>query len=506
MKVILATDHWLSNDGIYVKGYCHTNSKVIDGDSLLKYFSVDTTKDLEQRLKDANGIFAVIINTPQLKAAAIDGTRLYPLHYTLSNGELTITDQPDNILCQENTLNEQGIQDYLTSSFTLAGETLINEISQIKPFHYITYNNKTLQEREYKNFLFKKSDEQSLSEEQLAQTIRQAFTRVMESIRGRQVVVPLSGGYDSRLIATLLYQTGYKNVICYTLGDAESDECTTAIKVCKQFGYKIYQINSTTSQFTNFTQTAEYEQYYRFIGGLSNFTWLFEVPAILTLKREGVLEPNAVFMPGHSGDFLAGSQMYKSLLSDNSSIDAYISAIMNERFIYGYNPNTQKKVKECLLTTINEGYTPMSSFHWFMMQNLLSGSVNNAARVYEFFGYDVRLLYWDIPLMQSMLSLPFSDLYKCNLYRKCLEHHFFKPANVDYEASITPESILKRQKIKNRLRKFIPQRLLKFKPDGVGEWALAKPLMDENPNIQAHTVNQFLLKWYLQKVKLSIKK
>ena len=42
--------------------------------------------------------------------------------------------------------------------------------------------------------------------------------KLSKSCEGKQIAIPLSGGYDSRLIASGLHKIGFKNVICFSYG------------------------------------------------------------------------------------------------------------------------------------------------------------------------------------------------------------------------------------------------------------------------------------------------
>jgi len=79
--------------------------------------------------------------------------------------------------------------------------------------------------------------------ERLDSIYKNVFSRLIESVQGRTIVIPLSGGYDSRSSAAILKKLGYGNVICFTYGRPESFEVQTSEKVAKDLGYKWCFIN-----------------------------------------------------------------------------------------------------------------------------------------------------------------------------------------------------------------------------------------------------------------------
>ena len=84
MNVRLTGYNWLSDGCVSARGYCHDSHGILHcGQDLVDYFaSASDETSLRGLLSDANGIFAVVINKPDFKAIAIDGSRIYPLFYS----------------------------------------------------------------------------------------------------------------------------------------------------------------------------------------------------------------------------------------------------------------------------------------------------------------------------------------------------------------------------------------------------------------------------------------
>ena len=65
------------------------------------------------------------------------------------------------------------------------------------------------------------------------------FQRMLGSLKKNQpLLIPLSGGYDSRLIACLCKKSGLENVTCFTYGREDSFEVAISKKVASALGYK----------------------------------------------------------------------------------------------------------------------------------------------------------------------------------------------------------------------------------------------------------------------------
>ena len=140
MEIKLYGYNWFSDSFIYVRGYCFDScGELLTGNKLLEYFSNASDETMfQKRLSDANGIFSVVINKPDFKAIAIDGSRIYPLYY--STGESTIiTDDPHQLLNKSSNLDNQSVEEYLCSGAVFAGKTLVKGVMEVKPSHYIVF-------------------------------------------------------------------------------------------------------------------------------------------------------------------------------------------------------------------------------------------------------------------------------------------------------------------------------------------------------------------------------
>lgn len=508
MELTLTSPNWYGNGQTFVRGYCYDKSNtLLQGDSLLAFFDeVSSETTFQSKLADANGLFSVVIDKPALQAAAVDATRTYPMYFTLS-GQLS--DNP-------HTFPAKGIADrrivdfYNATGATPEGSTLIDSIFQVCPSHYAFWQPpKGWDQKPYRTYFCKKSEEKPCSERQLAEVLDAVAERLVRSCGGRQVVVPLSGGYDSRLIAVMLKSHGYDNLLAYTVGKKGIAECRMAEQVANRLGIKHYNIDisDTQTQELCYADRAEFERYYQFMGNYGNFTWMFEFAAIKKLRAMGCLSSDAVFVPGHSGDFLAGSHITKAGVTARdtaASLNRKIMYISNEN---GYRRSVSEYIFGYIQTLLVEGITPYSAYQNFIMQNRQAHNIINSARVYEFFGYNVRMPLWDTQLMDVFRFLPIEQLQNCRLYNATLLK-IFEENNIGFakkEESFNPQ----KQILRGFVKRFVPVEYFKPSQKGeLGEWEVCQPLLQEmrtNGTCRRFwkpaNSNAIMKNWYLMKVR-----
>lgn len=515
MDLKLTGYNWLSDGCVSVRGYCFdSRGNLYAGDKLLDYFaSASDETSLRSLLTDANGIFALVINKHDFKAIAIDDSRIYPLYYSFGN-HLSVSDNPYLLLDEHSQLDDHAVDEYLCSGAVFAGKTFVKGILQVKPSHFVVFDDGSCREIEYWSYCTKTGCEIDCSLEHLDFIFESSFRRMLTSIGNRQVVVPLSGGLDSRLIVCMLKRLGYENVVCYTVGRPENAEYLTAKKVAEKLGYRYYFVDNTSADFVpaDYFNDANFQNYCHFIGNLGNFLWVFEYFAVKWLTDNGLVAEDAVFAPGHPADSIAGSHLRKASVTSDSSVRYMTNAIMYDSFEYGRrSPFVRNEVKSYFATNERLGANSCSNYTSFIMQNRLAHQMDNSARLYEFFGHEVRMPFWDRELLDLFKMLPYSKLENCNLYVEYVSKCVFSKFGVDFQKYVPNRKVFRRQHIKNRLKPFLSKSLVrKFVSlhDDICERELTAPMVAELVEVGVYkndrsflSYNEVMRDWYLMSVR-----
>lgn len=508
MQIQLTGKNWHSSENVWVRGYCfNKEEQLLEGETLSAYFaSAENAEQFSSLLHSANGIFAVIIDKPNFHAFAIDQTRIYPLYYT---NELHVSDSPYPLMKEHTHLNRTAEKEYKCSGATFAGNTLLSSIKEVKPSHFIVERYNGMPE-DNGYFRYLSHTNQNCTEEEADQVFLAVFQRMLQSIHNRQIVVPLSSGYDSRLIACMLKRLGVSNVVCYTIGHNQSTEQVVAKQVATQLGFPYYFINVTSPEVVEqgYLHSDHFNSYVDFIGNLQNFTWLADYFAVKYLKKNNLIAEDAVFVPGHSGDFIAGSHSTKALVSPHKSANYIVRAILYDNFEYGLRSRSVKQTVKEYVAKRHPHYPAHRVYNSFILQNRITHQINNSARVYEFFGYDVRLPFFDKQLLKLFKQLPYDQLNECAFYNNYVRNRNFIPLQVDFPKTIYTKVDYRKQKIKNRLKVMFPHlcRRHTLLPDETGEYLLVQPMLEElqqtgKYNYSFRSANEVMKEWYLRRAK-----
>jgi asparagine synthase (glutamine-hydrolysing) len=298
----LTSISWLQEDGTAVRGYCFdSENNFYEDKKLLQLFAtVKNENDFCRLLQSTNGIFSVVIQIDNCLFAASDKSRVIPLFYSFENETLSISDSPYNLLPKEPKIDSEAAQEFLLSSFMLDEKTLIEGIYQIKPSAYLCFKNGEITQKEYYSYCVKNSElnTSKILENDFFVVLENVFNRLIKSANGRQIAVPLSGGYDSRLIVAMLKKLDYQNIVCYTVGRENNPEYLIAKEVAQSLGYPYHFIFTGDREFVeNYTDDTTFQRYYKFSGSFFQLFWMYEYFGVKYLIKNGLVEKDAIFFP-----------------------------------------------------------------------------------------------------------------------------------------------------------------------------------------------------------------
>ena len=442
---------WYQDEKIFVRGYLHDEEgKYYSGPDLLQYFSaLDSAATLRKRLMQATGLFSLLWKNDDGLYLAQDIIRAFPLYYLRSGPDWHVSD--DAWVLRERMdgpgFNKAAVLEFMGTGYVSGSETLLEGLSQVQAGELL-YLSREKQTDFYFSYRCNNSrpDAYSDARNQASGLFQALGNRLVEALDGRTAVVPLSGGYDSRLIAALLKRQGYEKVRCFTYGRAANPELRISEKVAERLGFPWIYVEYTDELMADYREANEFRSYFHQASGLVSMFFLQEYFALKYLKDEGWLPPDAVFLPGHSGDFLGGSQISKHYLPlKEEALRKTVRRIFRIKYLYHpYTPEESRQMKERIRLSLDEkkrGNDDLPySVHedWDMKEKLAKFNLNSAG-LYSCFGYAFLAPFWDRELVEFFRDLPVEWKLGKKLYDEVLEQEYFQPMGIRFEQELQDE-------------------------------------------------------------------
>lgn len=414
---------WYKQQNIAVIGWAFDEKyEYFEKDDLGKFFeNVGNEEDFKTLLCRFNGNFAVVIEQQNFTALAVDHIRSIPLIYRETNDSIELLNSFEWRIDMQ--LNENGVDAFKNCWCTLDNETLVAGVDQLQAGQYLWKPNHELASPKF-YFQHFKTQKLSLPDvEQSVQLFKSTFHSYFDQLKGRTALIPLSGGYDSRLILSLLYQYGYSDIIAYTYGKKHSHEVQIAQKVCETLRIKWHFVEYDKALFQSFF-TEEWETYSNQNHFFSSLPHEQDFFALAYLRSKNLLPDNFVAIPGFSGDLLGGSITGFSHEKFDSN---HLIHWIKEKHLQ----NADIKYDSAYLENINSRDQFYDQYqNWFVI-NKVTKFIVNAVRLYEYFGGDWLMPFWDKNLIDYWYQVPYPLRMQQQFYNEVIFQKFFTPLGVD---------------------------------------------------------------------------
>ena len=515
---------WIKNENVKIKGFIYDKEGTCyEGKNLSEYFTgIKNLQELEDVLKRANGVFSLIYELGDELILYSDKSRFHTLFYTWNNDQLLVSDSVEKLLSflPSWNIDNESVEAFSGMGFVPGNKTLIQGIYQLQASEFlIIRDGKKAGSRvlfDYSVTEFKAwgyDDAYRITKEKL----ECGFERMYNSLKGRQIVVPLSGGYDSRFIATFLKCCGARDVICFTYGKPSHSEVEISRQMAEKLGYKWFFIDHTREKAVHYEGDKEVRRYINFASQYTSMFFLSEYFSVRYLKQNGILEEGSVFIPGHSGDLLGGSQYLKAY-NDSLNFDNFYRNFFQKKYIYyRYDKIRQSQLISSFKETHNiqnefyQGKDIRSVYEDIDIKEKIAKFIINSSKVFSFFGYSVRFPFWDDEIVDHFKYLPYKSRKEKYLYNNILVNEYFKQFDLIAKKELEPGNLtLRIQEMKEFIKRKLPSKM-QFRYVLKNDWAdyysltskMRGELHQKFPMAEMHptSVNSYIIQWYVTKVK-----
>jgi len=377
-----------------------------------------------QSLCALNGFFALVWHSPEKVVIAVDRVRSIPLFYGSSHGRVFISDDAEWVRQQVGDVSMDAVarEEFRLAGYVTGSATLYPGVKQLQAGEMLQVTaavpTPVLQTYRYYRFVHEEVShyDELMLRSRLDASAVAATQRLIDHAAGRQIVIPLSGGYDSRFIALMLKRLGYKNLMTFTYGIKGNKESGYSRQVAAGLDLPWHFVEYSEGQWRKAWHTEERHRFQRWASGWTSLPHVQDWIAVRSLKQRRIVDEDCVFVPGHSGDFVAGSHIPRDAFQGNP-VDAnlLVRRILERHYVVaasGQTPDQKQAVwGQRILHRAGVGHVAThagfaDAFEAWDWQERQAKYIVNSVRVYEFFGFDWWLPLWDAEFMAFWQDVP----------------------------------------------------------------------------------------------------
>jgi len=432
---------------LWFSGYLTSETSIQD--ILIELVELSYTNDiniekLSKLVNNLSGHFAFVVKISNSSCfLAVDKICSIPIFDAVKEDKYVVSNYAPYIKkmlnLDDRNLNLQSFLEIAMSGFSIGNKTIYNSINRLMAGECVFWNHGERHKSYYYTYSpWKDSlyDYKKLKDE-FTEVCLKTIKQLIKSVNGRQIVVPLSAGNDSRLIVSCLRELSYENVICFTYGRYGNYEVNTSKKVADVLGYKWIYIQDILREKRAFFKSDVYDNYIKTFESYSSVPNTQDIFEIYTLKALNIIDNDAVIVNGNSGDFISGGHVpekldlndkYKKDNNDNwemfldkhYSIWRKLRTSLTDAIIIS---ELSQIASKRLYIKKQEGvflYSMIESMECVGRQSRL---VTNQQRAYDFIGHEWRLPLWSENFLDFWEKVPPQYKVRQLLYKDVLKEN-----------------------------------------------------------------------------------
>lgn len=387
---------------------CFGTAKLGDTEEIVKNFFAGI-----EQLSWNGGSFAVVEKKADEVLLACDPICNIPLFYHVGENAVFVSDNASLIAEAVGApLKESNLVEMLKTGYVTENETIYQGIYSVMAGEIvcISRTNGTIDRKKYYDFSFQENGTSGCDVERYSveydRCLMELFSRLVERLHGRMVLLFLSAGMDSRTAAIMLRRLNYQNVVCVSYGKKGNFEAEAAKNIAKNLGYPWYFVEVTTSLIQKQLEQLTADEWKMLEKGRS-IPMVSSICTIKQLLRENKIAKDAVVVTGIALDMLCGS-----LLLNFAPNEWWTKSQLSDFICYThYRLHGPKKSAACqkwiqkLPTVMDATQVEYESMNW-LWRNRVSKFVANDTASYELADMDWEQPFWEHSICEFWSGVP----------------------------------------------------------------------------------------------------
>ena len=264
------------------------------------------------------------------------------------------------------------------------------------------------------------------------------FDDMTKQLNGKHIFVPLSAGYDSRLVVSALKMCDYREVTCFYYGRDGSFEQSASKKIADRLGYDWIDVRLDDRFMKSFFSSDMFNKYVDYSDNGFSVPFVQDIAALSKMFESNQIDKDACVINGNSGDFISGGHIPSELkletpeyVNFNTLSENIFNPFYEKHFKLWNklgNDILKNKIRSTLETSLFEilNNNNVAAIDSSLKYELLeyygrqSSYVVSAQRTYDFFGLDWKLPLWDTRIIDYFFSISPEYKYDQGFYKDTL--------------------------------------------------------------------------------------
>lgn len=500
MDIVLRGAGWTHHDGVAVRGHAFNDGELLTGEALAAQFRAASEDNaplgaVAESAATLEGFYAAVVSTDTGTSGATllvaDEARSIPLYYAAHEG---IVSDRGGVIRDALGAGRDPVTEceFILTRYVTGPETIWNGVRATQAGAVISLKDGNFTERTYREYWpaggrGRGGGGDGDPTAQLKAALERSLDR-LERVAGsddRPIVVPLSGGYDSRLIASALVERG-RDVIGFTFGRAGYPDVEVSREVAARLGIRWEFVPYDEDRWNEWYHSTRCRRYRERAFGGDALPFIAEWPALCRLIDDGRLPADALFCPGHtvatpserlptfvgeSRDWIGGSvgcgadenePAGKNTEFVDPSVDGLIEYILEEHYtLWDLEPSVKlalrERIRRGLLgdrspAAITDPAAAAASYERWEWRGRMTTFTNGDLRAYEDRGLDWWLPLWDSRYVRAWERVPLAERRNKRLHAALATESYRRAGNARERASVIDRTLPPADRVLSKVR------------------------------------------------------
>lgn len=309
MELRLRHEGWRRHGPVTVRGRAFDGENALTAEALARRFRESvrgTGGDENGPLADVaavaaglEGFYAAIVDAGGSACLVADGVRSIPLYYGDDTGRVVVSDDGETVAAAVGADRDPvTAAEFLLTRYVTGPDTVWDGVCSTQAGEVVQLDG-TPTRRTYRGHWPDTPATTGDPQAVLARGLDRALDRLEAVADGRRIVLPLSGGYDSRLLAASLVERGLP-VTAFAFGRPGHPDVAVSREVADRLGIDWRLVAYDQAHWREWYHGPAGEQHRERGFGGDALPFLAAHPAVESLRESGRVPPDALWCPGHT--------------------------------------------------------------------------------------------------------------------------------------------------------------------------------------------------------------
>lgn len=455
--------------------FCKDES-LLDVEDLKAFFekSSDTFEAFQSACCSLNGSWAVVVYKDGEILSATDHRATRPLFFRQCKEKIYFSENAFDLIFEGEKFNisEDVEKFFALNGFILKDQTLHNDIKRLQAGCALHFDGKHTKVEFYDKNILDIRQHPALSYQEVKtkfkEVLEKVFFRAKKLIGDRPIVLPLTAGRDSRLIASLLKKIGFENVHCITYGIGEDCfEYQKAKIIASKLGYNHTFVSSIPKDcgYLGYTQNNDIIDYLKYICSLSSSYYFAEYEPAKWILNNYPAGSLPIVLPGHNGDEIRGESLIHPFFLDKNPkkmIDYLTMREGGNRVIGKEEFKTIRSMIEAEINKYPKHFDTICKYEHYINYEVMPKFYTNSSKSWRYFGISVFLPFLDKELCETVYSIPIKYRWGRKIYEE-ISNEYYSEYGITFSDDVNSEQLMNSLifKVKEFLRPRLAQVLNK---------------------------------------------